>query len=131
VLVPLSQSLRRGLGMENKTKVTGAQPFVAMELALAVIRSLKDVVELIRKKNPKLAAQIVDAASSAAANIAEGNGRHAGNRRYHFRTAAGSAEETRGHLRVAIAWGWIEPRHIVTPLALLDRQIAVLWKLTH
>ena len=117
--------------MEKKDKPTGAQPFVALELALEVIRSLRDVVELIRKRNAKLAEQIVDAASSAAANTAEGNGRHAGNRRYHFRTAAGSAEESRGHLRVALAWGWIEPRHIAHPMALLDRQIAVLWRLTH
>jgi four helix bundle protein len=117
--------------MDHKAKPTGAQPFVALELALEVIRSLRDVVALIRKKNPKLAEQIIDAASSAAANTAEGNGRHAGNRLYHFRTAAGSAEETRGHLRVALAWGWIEPHHIAQPMALLDRQLAVLWKLTH
>jgi four helix bundle protein len=117
--------------MTNQQKPTGAQPFVALELALEVIRSLRDVVALIRKKNPKLAEQIIDAASSAAANTAEGNGRHAGNRLYHFRTAAGSAEETRGHLRVALAWSWIESHHIAQTMALLDRQLAVLWKLTH
>jgi len=117
--------------MENKTKPTGAQPFVALELALEVIRSLRDIVALIRKRHAKLADQIVDSASSTAANLAEGNGRHAGNRRYHFLTAAGSAEETRAHLRVALAWGWIEPRDIAATMALLDRQLAVIWRLTH
>ena len=116
--------------MENKTKSTGAQPFVALELALEVIRSLRDVVALIRKKNPKLAEQIIDAASSAAANTAEGNGRHAGNRLYHFRTAAGSAEETRGHLRVALAWGWVERGDIERALKHLDRELGLLWGLT-
>ncbi|HMI91031.1 MAG TPA: four helix bundle protein [Polyangiales bacterium] len=117
--------------MTNPTKPTGAQPFVALELALEVIHSSRRVVEIIRKRNPKIAEQIVASASSAAANTAEGNGRYAGNRRYHFTTAAGSAEETRCHLRVALAWGWIEPHHITETMLLLDRQLAVLWRLTH
>jgi len=117
--------------METKNKATGAQPFVALELALEVIRSLRDIVALIRKRHAKLADQIVDSASSTAANLAEGNGRHAGNRRYHFQVAAGSAEETRAHLRVALAWGWIEPSDIAATMALLDRQLAVIWRLTH
>ncbi|HMI92861.1 MAG TPA: four helix bundle protein [Polyangiales bacterium] len=117
--------------MENKTKATGAQPFVALELALEVIRSLRPVVEVIRKRSPKIADQIVASASSTAANLAEGNGRHAGNRRYHFQVAAGSAEETPAHLRVALAWGWIEPHHVTETMTLIDRQLAVLWRLTH
>ena len=118
-------------GMEKHNKPTGAQPFVALELSLEVIRSLKDVVEKIRKKNVKLADQIVDSSSSAVANVAEGNGRQGASRRYHFRNAEGSAQETRSHVRVALAWGWIETQDVEGPLALIDRQVAVLWRLTH
>jgi four helix bundle protein len=110
---------------------SGAQPFVALELALEVIHSLRRVVEIIRKRSPKIANQIVASASSAAANTAEGNGRHAGNRRYHFQVAAGSAEETPAHLRVALAWDWIAPTDIAKTMTLIDRQLAVLWRLTH
>jgi hypothetical protein len=46
-------------------------------------------------------------------------------------TTSAQLQETRGHLRVALAWGWVEPHHIAHPMALLDRQLAVLWKLTH
>ena len=123
--------LAPGVGMTNPNKPTGAQPFVALELALEVIRSLRRPVEIIRKRNPKLADQIVDSASSSAANLAEGSGRRAGNRRYHFQVAAGSAEETRAHLRVALAWGWIEPIDIAGAMSFIDRELAVIWRLTH
>jgi hypothetical protein len=45
--------------------------------------------------------------------------------------AAGSAEETRAHLRVALAWGWVEPDRINTVLGSIDRVVALLWRLTH
>ena len=49
---------------------------------------------------------------------------------YLFRVAAGSAAETRAHLRVALAWGWVEPKHIEAALKHLDRELALLWGLT-
>jgi hypothetical protein len=48
-----------------------------------------------------------------------------------FRIAAGSADETRTHLRVAEAWGYLSASEIEVPLRLADRQLAILWKLTH
>jgi hypothetical protein len=48
-----------------------------------------------------------------------------------FRIAAGSAEETRVHLRVALAWGWVRAEDIDAPLALIDRELRLLWGLTH
>jgi len=74
--------------------------------------------------------QIVDAASSIAANVEEGNRRTGRDRLYLFRVAAGSAAETRAHLRVALAWGWVDPNHIEPALKSLDRQLALLWGLT-
>ncbi|MEW6747197.1 MAG: hypothetical protein AB1486_31065, partial [Planctomycetota bacterium] len=48
-----------------------------------------------------------------------------------FRGAAGSADELRTALRVVLAWGELEQPAIAEPLALLDRVLAMLWRLTH
>ena len=117
--------------MTHDTKQTQAHPFIAFEIALQVIASLRPVVPMIRRHSGEVARQIVDAASSVAANLAEGNGREGADRRRFFRIAAGSAEETRAHLRVAVAWGWLEAKDFAQADALLDRQVAVLWRLTH
>jgi four helix bundle protein len=74
---------------------------------------------------------LVDAASSVAANVAEGNPRQGKDRLYLFSVAAGSADETRVHLRVAQALGYLEPEQIAASLRLADRQLAVLYRLTH
>jgi len=54
-----------------------------------------------------------------------------GNKRARLFTAAGSANETRAALRVATQWGYLAAEDAATAQALLDRIIAVLWKLTH
>src|SRR5882672_6579178 len=117
--------------MTTETNRPGAQPFIAFEVSLQVISSLRDVVSVIRKHEPTLANQIIRSASSVAANLAEGNGRQGKDRLHFFRIAAGSAEETRAHLQVALAWGWLGAEQISSPLALLDRELALLWGLTH
>ena len=118
-------------GMNIDTKPTGAQLFVAFEVALEVIRSLRGVVELVRRHNRKVAEQIVDAASSSAANLAGGNRRVCRDRLHFFRIAAGSADETQAHLRVALAWGWVADKDVDRSLQLLDRQLGLIWGLTH
>jgi four helix bundle protein len=84
--------------MRNETKRTGAQPFVAYDVALEVIANLRGTVEVIRTRDAKLAQQIVASASSVAANVSEGNRRVGRDRLHLFRIAAGSADETRAHL---------------------------------
>ena len=127
----LSRLLRRVGGMTTETKRPGAPTFVALDVALEVIRSLRDVVGVIRKRSVKLAEQIEEAASSVAANLAEGNRRQGKDRLHLFRIAAGSANETLTHLRVAEAWGWVSAEQIEAPMALLDRELGLLWGLTH
>jgi four helix bundle protein len=56
-----------------------------------MIRSLRRVVALVRRNNRKLAEQIENAASSVAANLAEGNRRRGKDRVQFFLIAAGSA----------------------------------------
>jgi four helix bundle protein len=103
---------------------------VAFENSLEVIESLRGVVAVIRKQDLKVAQQIVASASSVAANLAGGNKRVGRDRVQFSRIAAGSAAETRAHLRVAMAWGWIEASAVDQAFKLLDRQLALLWGLT-
>jgi four helix bundle protein len=116
--------------MTPSPKDLTAMPFVALEVALSLIHSLRAPVARIRRHHVKHANQIVDAASSIAANLAEGNRRTGGDRLHLFRVAAGSAAETRVHLQVAKAWGWVSQQDVEPALSLLDRQLRLLHGLT-
>jgi hypothetical protein len=61
-------------------------------------------------------------------NLGEGQKFQNGNRRKHYEIAHGSANEVRAALDVAEAWGWITTRGVEREL--LDRVLALLWKLT-
>jgi four helix bundle protein len=65
------------------------------------------------------------------ANLGEGNRRRGKDRVQFFLIGAGSADETRCHLRVPLAWGWVSEADIAKPLELLDHELAMLWKLSH
>ena len=69
------------------------------------------------------------ALSSCALNIAEGNRSEGGLRVSRFWTAAGSNEEARAGLRVAVAWGYVSTRDVEAGEALLDRVAAMLYRL--
>jgi four helix bundle protein len=70
-------------------------------------------------------------ASRVPLNLAEGRRRVGKDRLHHFRIAAGSAAEVRVALLVARAWGDLEARDVEEALLLLDRLLAMLWRLTH
>ena len=127
----LSRLLRRAGGMTTETKRPGATQFVALELSIEIVARLRGVIALIRRRNRNLASQIERSASSVTANLAEGNERVDNDRLHFFRIAAGSARETQAHLRVALACGWIQPRGVQNVLPVLDRELGVLWGLTH
>jgi len=118
--------------MTTETKHPGAHKFVALELAIEIVAGLRDVVDVTRKRDrdTDLARQILRSASSIAANVGEGNRRVGKDRAHFFRIAAGSAEETRVHLRVAVAWGWLGESDVEQSMTLLDRQLRLLWGLT-
>ena len=103
--------------------------FQALELSIQAIRSLRKPLRRIREQDPKLADQLQRAASSVPLNLSEGRRRTGKDRRYHWRIAAGSADETLTALRVAEAWGQLEQADIEEPLRLLDRLLAILWRL--
>jgi four helix bundle protein len=103
--------------------------FHVEELTLELIHALKPLVPRIRRNDRSLADQIVRAASSIALNIAEAQYSDPGNRRARFYSAAGSANETRSALRVAIAWGYFAEPDAAGAAALLHRIVPMLWKL--
>jgi four helix bundle protein len=104
--------------------------FQVEEVAFELIAALRPVVARIRARDRGLADQLSRAASSVALNIAESNYSDPGNRRARLFTAAGSANETRAALRVAVAWGYCAAADAEGARALLERAIAMLWKLT-
>src|SRR5436190_69934 len=117
-------------GMTTELNRPGAYKFIALERAIEIIQSLSRVELLIRRRSAGFADQIERASGSIAANLAEGNRRQGKDRLHFFRIAAGSAEETRVHLRVAMARGWITGRDAAVPLDLIDQQLAMLWRIT-
>ena len=117
--------------MTTEINRPGAYKFIALERAIQIIESLPRVEQLIRRRSAGLADQIERASGSIAANLGEGNRRQGKDRLHFFRIAAGSARETLIHLRVAMARRWIQPSDVEGVLALLDRELAILWRLTH
>jgi four helix bundle protein len=117
--------------MNIETKRPGAHAFVALEVAIQIVAGLREVVAIVRRHDADLARQIVRAGSSIAANVAEGSRRQGKDRLHCFRIAAGSAAETQAHLRIALAWGWVQRTQIESLLGQLDRELGLLWGLTH
>ena len=101
--------------------------FVAVEM----LRAIKPVLGKIRRQDAELAMQIRKAAASVPLNLNEGRRRVGKDRLHMWRISAGSADEVRACLDVADAWGYVEPEEIEPALALLDRVLAMLWRLTH
>ncbi|HEY2409122.1 MAG TPA: four helix bundle protein [Polyangiaceae bacterium] len=76
------------------------------QIALEAIAALRPLMPLIRRSDRSLADQLARAASSVVLNLAEGACSDPGNRRARYFSAAGSANEARAALRVAITWGY-------------------------
>jgi four helix bundle protein len=109
----------------------GMAQFDVYEVALDLVRAMRPVVERLRLSDRTLAAQLKNATSSIASNIAEGS-RRVGKDRYHlWSIAAGSAKEVRSHLEVAVAWGDLDDVALASVGEPLDRILAMLWRLTH
>jgi four helix bundle protein len=104
--------------------------FDAFEVALELVRSLREPVRRIRQADAALADQVRRAAQSVPLNVAEARKRVGKDRLHLWRVAAGSAAEVRAALGVAVAWGYVRAAEVAEPLALLDRECAMLWRLT-
>jgi four helix bundle protein len=105
--------------------------FIAKEVSLEVVVSLRPLMPQIERNDRDLADQLRRAASSVTLNLAEGQRSLKGNKAKHYSIAHGSANEVLAALRTAVAWGWLEERAADQALATLDRLLALLWRLTH
>jgi len=76
-----------------------------------------------------LADQVVRAAASVPANIAEGEGRSGKDRQYHWRVAYGSAKELDVHLSLLLAADAVDKDRARKTLCLLDQVRAMLWRM--
>ena len=105
--------------------------FDAYDVALEIIRALRPLVPQIKTKDAALAKQIRDAGSSIPLNVNEGWRRLGKDRLYHYSVAAGSAGEVSAALDTATGWGYIEDAANTHTQELLDRELAMLYRLTH
>jgi four helix bundle protein len=95
---------------------------------ITMIGRLGGVLNAIERKDADLARQLRRAASSIALNTAEGSGSKGGIRNARYRTAYGSAKETRACLDVAEALGYCRVDDEVR--GELNRICTALWKLS-
>ena len=105
-------------------------PFDVYDRSLELVRQLAGPAVALERRDKDLANQLRRAASSVVLNIAEGRRRDGKDQRYHWRVAAGSAEETRACLQVAAAWGHLDGASTAGPLATVDRVAAMLYRPT-
>jgi len=104
--------------------------FDALEISLETVTALREPLAVIRAEDADLFRQIRRAGNSMPLNIAEGSRRVGKDRKHHWRIAAGSADEVRIGLRVAVACGELDAGVAQQSMELLDRVIAMLWKMT-
>ncbi|MEM9490569.1 MAG: four helix bundle protein [Myxococcota bacterium] len=105
--------------------------FDVFDVSLDLIRAVRRPIEVIRSHDAALSTQLRKAAASVPANIREGNRRQGRDRRHLWTVAAGSADEVQSHLLVAHAWDYVDDQALQKPLQLVDRVLAMLWRLTH
>jgi len=103
--------------------------FIAYEVATELVRELRPLVPAIKKFDRELADQITRAGTSVMLNLGEGRRRRGGDQRRFFDFAHGSASEVLTALDTADAWGWIVDARKAR--AVLDRLLALLWRLVH
>jgi len=103
--------------------------FITYDVAKQLIVHLRDLLPIIQRVDEELADQARRAASSVLLNLAEGQRFTNGNKLRHYEIAQGSANEIRGALDAAEGWGYID--QAPEARALLDRLLALLWKLTN
>ena len=106
-------------------------PFEAFNLALELIRGLRPVLAKIRRGDKKLAGQIEEAANSIGLNLCEGRRRTGRDKKHFWRIAASSADEVRGGLYLAEAWGHVAPSEVLDSITHADSILAITWKLTN
>ena len=103
----------------------------AFDVSLELIRSLERPLASLDRRDGDLARQLRRAAASVSLNLSEGSRRQGKDRIHLWRIAAGSADEVAASLRVAEAFGYLQATASAQSLAICDRVLAMIWRLTH
>src|SRR5687767_2165041 len=82
--------------------------FIALDVCISWIKSLRPVIAAVRKHDRSLAEQIQEASKSVALTVAEGSKRMGRDRGHHYNVAAGSHFEARTGVRIAEANGYLD-----------------------
>ncbi len=104
---------------------------IAYTVALEAAATTLALVRRVPAPFKSLADQLIRAASSVPANLAEGHGRFGRDRLNHWRIAYGSAKEVDAFLRLLVGSGSIEAAKANSALELFDRVRALTWRLIH
>jgi len=114
--------------MHDRQQSTG---FDALDKAISAAGIAISLVMRVPAPLKPIADQVIRAASSVPANIAEGAGRSGRDRLHHWRIAYGSAKEVDTHLRLLIEAGAINASTAENAVCLFDDVRAITWRLLH
>ena len=106
-------------------------PFDALEVAIQLVAALRQPLGRMKKRDANLADQADRAADGIALQLSEGRKRVGKDRLNRYRMAAGSADELQTALKLALAKEHLAPTELAAALALLDRVLAMCWRLCH
>ncbi len=95
---------------------------IVTEMA-GIVRRIRGISELLK--------QVRNATQSLSNNVGEGAGRFGKDRALIFSYAYGSARELRQQLKFAVAFRHVDDAAVFRVRELLDRELAMLWRLTH
>ena len=105
-------------------------PFDCLEVSLQLTRSVRTVLARLGTKDSSLTDQLRRATASVPLNLSEGRRRVGKDRLHLWRVAAGSAQEVRATLQVAEAFGYVDGEDVGEALGLVDRVLAMTWRMT-
>ena len=103
--------------------------FEALEVAIELVAAVRLPLEEVARRDGDLANQARRAATSVALCVSEGRERQGKDRLHLFRIASGSAAELSTALRLSVALGYLKPSSVQPAFELLDRELAMLWRL--
>ncbi|MCP4902567.1 MAG: four helix bundle protein [bacterium] len=111
-----------------------SQPSNHLDAYTVALEAATSTLELVRRVPAPFktrADQLIRAASSVPANLAEGHGRFGRDRFNHWRIAYGSAKEVDAFLHLLVGSGSIDKAEADAAIQLFDRVRAMTWRLIH
>ena len=103
---------------------------IIQKRALEAAGRVRNVLQVLRKRDRNLCDQVQRAMMSVVLNIAEADGNDPGTAKARFATACGSAKEVRAGLQLAVAYGFVPSSRVAEADTALDEVCAMSWRLS-